>query len=726
MPLGRRRGAKRVTGAQGRASAASERAQRIDGPEGRRAGRGRSARSQRRPHYELGTGVACGVLGLSLLTATGGAWTRALGAAAAPSMSSVPAPPPAAAPEMTPRPSPAEFRKHATDVASYDIHARLDTSKHTVTATATIRWTNASSKPQRELYLHLYMNAFKNDRSLFLRSPFGTGRDEARARTWGYIDVKKLVVDDFGKNDVWPGATATSPDDANDQTDIRVPLPQPVQPGQTITLETEFVDQLPEVVERTGYAGTFYFVGQWFPKIARLSPDGAWVHFRFNPLSEFYADFGHYAVTLDVPSNMVVGATGVRVADRRTGDRRVLRYAIEGVHDFAWAAWDHFLVKRARVAGVSVRLLYPPGNEANADRELDAVRFCLPRYDRLYGDYPYPVLTLVHPPEDAANAGGMEYPTLIATGAPWYAPYVGARDAEVVTVHELGHQWFYGLVATNEHRWPFLDEGLNTFAELASMRAHYGAGSLVDLFGLRIGDDELQRAVAARYGHDQIVALPAGSFRSFASLGALVYSRTGTIMDTLARVYGEARVQAALGRYARRYRFAHPGPQRFLGVMREALGDQAADNLEKALFHRGWVDYVARGLQSTPVSPPAGVFDSSTGRRTLPRLPAAEPKRWTGRVLVFRHGTLVFPVDVELITQDGGHLIKHWDGQGNSTSIDYEGMSPLVAAVIDPERRVAIDENQLNNAVSMHLQAPRRSLERATYYAELALGALGP
>lgn len=685
---------------------------------------------------ELGAGVALGALALSVLGAAARKQSEALGGATPPASTSAgaastpasaPAPPPRAPQRRTATPpaSPARLPDHARDVASYDIHARLNTTAHTITATATIRWTNASDKPQRELYLHLYLNAFKNDRTLFLRSPFSDP-----SGGWGYIDVKKLVVDDFGKKNVWPDAAHTSPGDPYDQTDIRVPLPQAVQPGQTITLETAWVDKLPEIIERTGYAGNFYFVGQWFPELARLSPDGTWVHFRFNSLSEFYADFGHYSVTLDVPGDMVVGATGVRVRDRRAGGRRILTYSIDSVHDFAWAAWNRFLVKTTRIAGVRVRLLYPPGNEANAQRELDAVRFCLPRYDRLYGAYPYPVLTLVHPPAAGANAGGMEYPTLIATGSPWYAPwyagYFGARLVEDVTVHELGHQWFYGLVATNEHRWPLLDEGVDTFAEIESMRAHYGAGSLFDFLGLQIGDDELQRAYAAAYGHDQVVALPAGSFANFDVLTALVYSRTGTILDTLARVYGEARVQAALGSYARRYRFRHPGPQQFLAVMRQALGDQAADNLEKTLFHRGWVDYVASDLENVPVAPAAGVFDSSSGRHTLPRLPATEPKRWIGHLRVYRHGTLTFPVDVELITKDGRHLMRHWDGEGDSTSIDYEGTSPLVAAVVDPERRIAIDENQLNNAVSTQARPPWRSLERATYAAELVLGAIGP
>ena len=115
----------------------------------------------------------------------------------------------------------------------------------------------------------------------------------------------------------------------------------------------------------------------------------------------------------------------------------------------------------------------------------------MPHLNRRYGRYPYPTLTVVHPPEGAANAGGMEYPTLITTGGPWFAPYSGVHGIQAVTVHELGHQWFYGLVATNEHDYPFLDEGLNSFAEYDALKARYGEGSLVSFFGLNVASESL-------------------------------------------------------------------------------------------------------------------------------------------------------------------------------------------------------------------------------------------
>ncbi len=235
---------------------------------------------------------------------------------------------------------------HAKTIASYTLSAHLDAGAHTVAGSGTLVWENASSRPAPELYFHLYLNAFKNSRTVFLRSPFGGGRSGHGARKWGYIDVKRLAVREMEGADLWPTRALHTDDDPDDETDIRVPLPRAVQPGERITVELEWTSQLPEIVERTGYVRGFHMLGQWFPKIARREPDGAWVHFPFHAESEFYADFGSYDVTLDVPESMILGATGVRVSEDVKDKRRRARYRIDDVHDFAWTAWDGFLATR--------------------------------------------------------------------------------------------------------------------------------------------------------------------------------------------------------------------------------------------------------------------------------------------------------------------------------------------------------------------------------------------
>lgn len=611
--------------------------------------------------------------------------------------------------------------EHAPRVASYTLSAKLDAEQHHLSAHGSIELLNYTDVPLQELYLHLYMNAFKNDRSLFLRSPFGAGRSGQHGSKWGYIDVKRLYARELGA-DLWPAHSAPTPGDPDDETDVRVPLTQPLQPGKTLTLEVEFEVKLPEVVERTGYVGDYHFVAQWFPKLARLMPDGTFAHFAFHPQSEFAANFGSYDVTLDVPAGEVVGATGQCESAPAAAGRRAVRCRADDVHDFAWTSWKSFQERSERIGGVDVRVLVPPGNARNAEVELDSVRFGLAHFGARFGRYPYPTLTVVHPPEAAGDSGGMEYPTLITTGGPWYTPFSGARAIEAVTIHELGHQWFYGLFASDEHRSPFLDEGLNSYAEHSSLTARYGQGSAFDGFGLQVANEALSRAIAAARGVDEPIAQGAGEFFSFRSLGAIVYSRSASLFSTLERVYGKQNLDLALADYAAFARFRHPEPQHLLDAVRGRLGDGAAKNLQRALFERASVDYQVRDVQSAASDPHAGVFDEATGRRTVPRSELRPPAHWVGHAVVLRHGTLELPVQIELVFDDGHRERRDWNGEGSRYTVSCEGPAKLVGVTVDPEQRVLLDDDLTNNATSSHDQGAPRSLERLLYWSELLLG----
>lgn len=621
--------------------------------------------------------------------------------------------------------APALAREPALDrplrVASYTLKATLDAAQHRVTGQGTIQLFNYTQLPLNELYLHLYMNAFKNDRSLFLRSPFGAGRSGGRGSEWGYIDVKRLFARE-SSSELWALRRMAAVDDADDETDVRVPLAAPLAPGRTLTLEVDFEVKLPEIVERTGYAGDFHFVAQWFPKLARLMPDGTFDHFSFHPHAEFAANFGTYDVTLDVPAGHVVGATGQCAAEPARTGRQMLRCRADDVHDFAWTSWGGFEQQRERVGSVEVKILTPPGNSMNAQVELDLVRFGLSHFGRRFGAYPYPSLTVVHPPEAASNAGGMEYPTLITTGGPWYTSLTGARAIEAVTLHELGHQWFYGLFASSEPRFPFLDEGLNSYAEHSALTSRYGVGSAFSGFGFKLANEAMSRAIAAARGADEPIAQSAADFFSFRSLGALAYSRTATLFSTLERVYGKHELELALSDYADFARFRHPEPQHLLEAVRGRLGERAARNLERALFERGNVDYVVRDLQSAPVDPHAGIFDDGNARRTLPRSAPRPPSRWVGRAIVLRHGSLEFPVQVALEFEDGRREHQTFSGEGTRFTVSCEGPARLVGVTVDPELRVLIDDDLTNNAARAQDQGAPRSLERLLYVAELLLG----
>jgi hypothetical protein len=428
---------------------------------------------------------------------------------------------------------------------------------------------------------------------------------------------------------------------------------------------------------------------------------------------------------LDVPSNYHVGASGERVSDVTAGARRKLRYVAEPVHDFAWTAWDGFVEQRTRIEGTDVTLL-TPGNRAPSARATEAaLRSALPEFSRRYGTYPYRTLTVVHPPESAAAAGGMEYPTLITTGGAWYLPHTGVRALESLTLHELAHQWFYGLVATNEARYPFLDEGLTTFAELSALKSRYGDASLANLLGLEISAEAGFRALAALRPEDEPIASAASAFTSFDNLGLLVYLRTATLLETLARVFGRTSLDQALGSYARKYRWRHPGPAELIAELREHVGSRAADVFERAVFARGRVNYLVREIRSARSEVAAGVFDRAGGR-VMVRQTSSETPRYRSLVTIYREGDLELPVDVLLITSGGSRRLERWDGVGFTHSFVHEGDEPLVQAVVDPQHRLLIEDDLFDNSVAVRSAPVFRVHERLAYFGALALGGLTP
>ncbi len=612
------------------------------------------------------------------------------------------APPPGGWPAM----------RDPTPVTRYVLRARLDPELHVVDGEGRITLTNVSEAPLHDLRLHLYLNAFKNDATIFRRARVGGFRGEV-AGAPGLIDVKKLALvgPDGAEQDLWSKHEfvlhrGESPQDplraedappvpgaADDETDVRVPLPRAVEPGQTITLAVAFHDELPEISERTGYHGSFHFVGQWFPKLAKLERDGSWASFPFQHVAEFYSDFGGYDVTLDVPARFVVGATGPAIESRTEGERRIERHVQDRVHDFAWTAWDRFVERDVAEGPVAIRVLAPPGYGPAVEREIESVRAGLRDFGARYGDYPYGVLTVVHPPDGASEAGGMEYPTLITTGGPWW-PAHGSNEIEGVTVHELGHQWFYGLVATHEVSWPAGDEGFNSFAEQLVMRHLLGDGTAFSLGPVRLSYLAISRLGASARIEEPIFQ-PADRFANGASYAGRVYGATAVALETLRRSFGEARFDAAMGAYARQQRFLHPGPEEFFRALETWVSRDCALAARAALTTPTTLDFSVERVSAAPRRAPQGIFDRPERVRD-PKI--ASDQGFQGSVWIARRGVVDVPVTVELRFADGSRRRETLRfGDRTWLRVDADGPSELVAAVVDPDLAIPLDRDRTNN-----------------------------
>jgi hypothetical protein len=503
--------------------------------------------------------------------------------------------------------------------------------------------------------------------------------------------------------------TYISPDDSNphDRTVAEITLPRAVAPGASIAVSADFLSRLPRVSVRTGWKDAFFLVGQWFPKIGVFT-DGGWKCAQFHANSEFFADFGDYDVSLDVPAvyRGKVAATGALVEERPASEgRALLRFRQESVHDFVWAADPNFLLfeETLREPGandVVIRLFLQPEHLAQKERHLRAARAALTGLTRLLGPYPYGTLTVVDPPWGARGANGMEYPTLITAGTRRFAP-AGGHSPEGVTVHEIVHQYFQGMLASNEVEEPWLDEGLTVYVTERILAETYGnPRPVIDVFGWRgaLGIEMHRPLDTCRSAFSPVargaIASPSTAFTSREAYGAVVYRKAALALFTLERLAGKEVMDRALRLYVDRWRFRHPTSADFVAAFEEAAGADWSFFFDGVIFQDGTLDYAVAEATTAVTRAPAGRF-GEVGE-------AAAPKAGRGfdsDVLVERRGSIRLPVEVELRFEGGRVFRDRWDGQGLWKRYRFGGWPRLVDAVVDPQSKLLLDFDRTNNGL---------------------------
>jgi hypothetical protein len=325
---------------------------------------------------------------------------------------------------------------------------------------------------------------------------------------------------------------------------LEVPLPTPLDPGSSIELTIVFTAQLPEVLSRTGHHGPFAMVGQWFPKVGvRVGAPGfeTWHCEPLHVSTEFFADFGTYDVTLTVPNTHVVAATGVLTAAEDKDDgTRVLHYHAEDVHDFAWMIDPYMEVVTGEATvgdgpKVLVRVVHRPRQREFALRHLRAAIGTLEQFSQMFVPYPWSIMTVIDPPLEAAEASGMEYPTLVTTAGDHALARDGLRWPEFVTIHEVGHNWFQGMLASNEYEEAWLDEGISEWADGVAMVRLYGEKrSALDWMGWSADIFHWRRAMGSHIGDlPAPIATAPYAFPDQEAYGETTYLKTMLALRTL-------------------------------------------------------------------------------------------------------------------------------------------------------------------------------------------------
>jgi hypothetical protein len=602
--------------------------------------------------------------------------------------------------------------------ASYTIHASLDEKAKVVSGKERLHWKNIATGPADSLVFHLYMNAFKNDQSTFMRESKGIHRGNKQEKAgWGAIDVTKLVI----------GGVDLTKSLRVDDTLATLKLPAPVAPGGELDVDIEFTTKMPKVFARTGYKDDFFEVGQWFPKIGvwdcAAGPHGhpatcRWRAHQHHLNSEFFADYGVYDVDVQVPKDWLVGATGVQTSEKIAGARKTVAFHAEDVHDFVWTTSPKLKLTEDKFtdAGGDVRIvmLSQPGRDANVPRHIKATQDGLAELERRFGPYPYSQITFVDDTEGAEGAGGMEYPTLFFTEDVPVPP--GIHFPEYVTIHELSHQYFYGIVGSDEVEEAWLDEGLTeAMSDWGTTRMFGRDGGVWDYLGHQLSVTELEQAsYRTALGLDPLETR-AFDYESNYSYGSITYAKTTLVLRTLEAYLGHDKFEAGMRHYYEKTRFTHPRGEDFVRLFDEGAGQDLGWYWQPTLWGTQTLDYEVYEVDKRRKPAPIGLFDEK-GKRVEKEEPKKPDKNapWISEVVVHRKGEMAFPVELDVVFEDGSHKHETWDGGRQAGEprwkrFTYETAKPVAYAEIDPDHKVALDTARFNNARRIEPDtAPRR------------------
>ena len=583
-------------------------------------------------------------------------------------------------------------------IVHYEIDARYDAGKKIVDATEVLTYHNVTGQALDHFPFHLYQNAFQQKATWVneakLMGSRDTGYEKWDDKDYGSEDIKSLEL--VGQGDLTAQLHYIAPDDGNkdDKTVVDLPLRKAIAPGEFVQFKIAFQTKFPETQARSGWKRDFVLGGQWFPKVG-VFWHGAWNCHQYHNTTEFFADFGVYDVKLTVPQYEVVGASGVKTGEVTNADKtKTLTYHGDDIHDFAWTASPRYKVKedgvyQGQMGPVAMRILMQPAHWSQVERHEKILRESLDHFERWYGPYPYKTITLVDP-EPGSAAGGMEYPTFITGETSWFMPK-GFYEPELVVEHEFGHQYWYGMVATNEFEDAWMDEGINSYTEVKVLDSILGKDtSIFNLAGATMSEREEQRFFTGVADLDPM-AKNAYDYYNSNSYAGITYGKTASVLLTLEGIIGEDTMAKAMRAYFMKYRFTHPTKEDFLKTLEEVSGKDLRWYFNQAVYGTQVMDYKVLRIDSLPVN---WYEDEKKGAKKDDKNTLYRSYVWLQRKEDF-----VMPVDVEIKFENGDRLREHWDGVGRWVRLGpYDKKTKIASAEIDPDHTIQIDRNDFNNS----------------------------
>ncbi|MBL4651900.1 MAG: M1 family metallopeptidase [Flavobacteriales bacterium] len=559
---------------------------------------------------------------------------------------------------------------------NYKIDVTLNDKTHELSGIESFEYINNSPDELNFIYIHLWPNAYNSDESAMAKQLYENGELDfyySEEKDRGFIDSLDFKVD---------GKTARWEYDSVHVDIAKLYLNKPLKSGKKITISTPFHVKIPlGIYSRLGHMGESYQITQWYPKPAVYDKNG-WNQMPYLTQGEFYSEFGSFDVSITLPKNYVLGATGdmvdgedelawlnekVILTEAKTSyddnmdfpksskETKTLRFKQSNVHDFAWFADKRYHVLKGEVELPHTKekvTTWAMFTNSEADLWTSSIEYlndAVYYYSLWNGDYPYKHCTAV---DGALSAGaGMEYPNITVIGKSGSAFLL-----ETVIMHEVGRNWFYGILGSNERMHPWMDEGLNSFNENRYTETKHpdmniigdnGGKKILKIFDMAQHLHKEQYYVGyqigARKNLDQPVEFPSAEY-TYMNYGTIVYGKSAISFDYLMAYLGTETMDKAMQQYFDTWKFKHPQPE----DLRKIIEDVSGKNLS-------WF------------------FDDllNTTKKLDYKIVSAKQEESTYKVKIKNTGDIVGPYSICGIKDDSVTVTKWFEGITNATTVDF-------------------------------------------------------
>lgn len=573
-------------------------------------------------------------------------------------------------------------------IANYDIEVHLDHKGKSASCIQKLNWKNTSPDTLRELRFYMYMNAFKDFKSTYLkntRKMFGQDLNNRTEKEWGHIEVTQAI--DRNGNDLVQNQEYIQPNDGNalDETVLSIPLEMPLLPGEVIELDMNFDVKLPRTIVRSGYGPRdFFLFVHWFPQVCVYEPkvDGnwGWNSHQFMPGTEFFSDFGDYNVEIYASDHLVIGGSGCKTFSGKvlgTIGEQLVRFQAHDLIDFGWVAYPEYETYTSTYGDTDIEILMVPEHCAFADRYLKAIEQSLEYLEKHVGKYPYPKITVVDPPTHTLNSGFMEYPMMI-TGATAYGIPRSVRSVESLVIHEFTHMYFMASLASNEKEEAWLDEGFVTYFEDRILDHYYGnQSSLFDVLGARSGNAQQSRNEYVSMENPNLGKIARPGWEFDGGFKPLIYAKTATAFKTMERIIGIDIMDEIIKTYFERHKFTHPKEADLRKIIKEVL-EKNTSNFESDKY----LDQVLHATSSVNFK----MVDINNSTKTIEAI---------------REGNFEIGTEVLIMFKDGSSKTVNWKGSEKYFKHTFSSSKEVISAHIDSEQKIYLDLNLNNNSITL-------------------------